>query len=87
MFGLFYIEDNREGTQMQNVCLLTFLVTRAVHIDLCHNLSTDFLFMAIRRFVSARGYPDLIVSDNGENSIGANEAMMLHILRIYQPDN
>ncbi|XP_075248453.1 uncharacterized protein LOC142341410 [Convolutriloba macropyga] len=31
MFGPFYIEDRREGTQMQYVCLFKCLVTRAVH--------------------------------------------------------
>ena len=75
MFGPFYIEDKREVTQMHYVCLFTCLVTRAVHLEVCHDLSTDSLLMTIRRFVSRRGYPDLIVSDNGKNFIGAKQAM------------
>ena len=71
MFGPFYIEDKREGTQMHYVCRFTCLVTRAVHLEVCHDLSTDCLLMTIRRFVSRRGYPYLIVSDNGKNFIGA----------------
>ncbi|XP_075241602.1 uncharacterized protein LOC142336577 [Convolutriloba macropyga] len=86
-FGPFYIEDMREGTQMHYVCLFTCLVTRAVHLELCHDLSTDCLLMAIRRFVSQRGYPDLIVSDNGKNFIGANQAMRFKFQRSYKPDN
>ncbi|XP_075264654.1 uncharacterized protein LOC142356738, partial [Convolutriloba macropyga] len=87
MFGPFYIEDKRVGTQMHYVCLFTCLVTRAVHLEVCHVLSTDSLLMTIRRFVSRRGYPDLIVSDNGKNFIGANQAMKLKFRRIYKPDN
>ena len=87
MFGPFYIEDKRESTQMHYVCLFTCLVTRAVHLEVCHDLSTDCLLMTIRRFVSRRGYPDLIVSDNGENFIGANQAMKLKFQRTYKPDN
>ena len=33
MFVPFYIEDKREGTQMNYVCLFTCLVTRAVHLE------------------------------------------------------
>ena len=87
MFGPFYIEDKREGTQMHYVCLFTCLVTRAVLLKVCHDLSTDCLLMTIRRFVSRRGYPDLIVSDNGKNFIGANQAMKLKFQRSYKPDN
>ena len=89
MFEHFYIEDKREKceTQMHYVCLFTCLVTRAIHLEVCHDLSTDCLLMTIRRFVSRRGYPDLIVSDNGKNFIGANQAMKLKFQRSYKPDN
>ena len=87
MFGPFYIEDKREGTQSHYVCLLTWLVTRAVHLEVCHDLSTDCLPMTIRRFVSPPGHSDLIVSDNGKNFIGANKAMKLKFKRTYKPDN
>ena len=38
--------------------------------------------MTIHRFVSQRQYPDLIVSDNGKNCIGANQAMKLKFQRL-----
>ena len=87
MFGPFYIEDKKEGTQMHYVCWFTCLVNRVVHLEVYNDLSTDCLLMAIRRFVSRRGYPDLIVSDNGKNFIGANQAMKLRFQRNYKPDN
>ena len=83
MLWPFYIEDKRKGTQMHYVCL----VTRAVHLEVCHDLSTDCLLRTIRRFWSRRGYPDLIVGDNGKNFIGANQEMKLKFQRKYQPDN
>ena len=87
MCGPFYIEDKREGTQLHCVCLFTCMVTRDVHLEVCHDLSTDCLFMTIRRFVSRRGYPDLILSDNDEYLIGANQAMKLKLQRGYKLDN
>ncbi|XP_075259131.1 uncharacterized protein LOC142350984 [Convolutriloba macropyga] len=86
MFGPFYIKDKRERTQMHYVCLFTCLVTRAVHLEVCHDLSTDCLLMTIRRFVSRRGYPGLLVSDNGKNIVGANQAMRFKFQRSYKPD-
>ena len=70
-----------------NVCLITCMVTRAVLLEMCHDLSTDCLLMTIPRFVLRRGYPDLIVSDNGKNFIGANQAMKLKFQRTYKPGN
>ena len=62
------------------------LVTRAVHLEVCEDLSTDCLLMAIRRFVSRRGYLDVIVSDNRRNFVGANQAMKLNFQEEYKPD-
>ena len=43
--------------------------------------------MTIRRFVSRLGYSHLILSDNGKNFIGANQAMRFKFQRSYKPDN
>ena len=67
--------------------MFTCLVTRAVHLEVCLDLSNDCLLMTIRRFVSRRGYPDLNVSDNGKNFIGAIQAMKLKFQRSYKPEN
>ena len=86
MFGPFHIEKSRTQTELNYVCMFTCLVTRAVHLEVCEDLSTDCLLMAIRRFVSRRGYPDVIVSDNGKNFVGANQAMKLNFQENYKPD-
>ena len=87
MFGPFYIEDKRPDTQIHYGCLFKSLVTRAAHLQVCHDLSMDSLPKSTRRLVSRRGYPDLIVGDNDKNFNGAKHAMKLRFQRNYQPDN
>ncbi|XP_058458201.1 uncharacterized protein LOC131434928 [Malaya genurostris] len=57
------------------ICLFTCLTIRAVHLELVHSLSTISCVMAVRRFVSRRGAPLEIFSDNGTNFVGANRQL------------
>lgn len=51
------------------------LSTRAVHVDLTADYSTDKFLMVLRRFVSIRGYPSKLYSDNGPQLVAANEEL------------
>lgn len=51
------------------------LSTRAVHVDLAADDSTDKFLMVLRRFVSIRGYPSKLYSDNGPQLVAANEEL------------
>ncbi|XP_041785479.1 uncharacterized protein LOC121600688 [Anopheles merus] len=62
------------------VCVFVCMSTKAVHLELAGDLSTTTFLMALDRFVSRRGKPKNIYSDNGTNFIGAKNA--LH--EIYQ---
>ncbi|XP_028159447.1 uncharacterized protein LOC114352159 [Ostrinia furnacalis] len=55
------------------VALFTCLTTRAVHLEVVHDLSTDAAIMALRRFVARRGTPKEIWSDNGTSFVGATK--------------
>ena len=56
-------------------CLFTCLVVRAVHLEVAFDLSTDSFIMCLRRFISRRGKPIVIRSDNGTNFVGANSEL------------
>jgi len=56
-------------------CLFTCLNTRAVHIELLTSMDTDAFINGLRRFMSRRGKPELIRSDNGTNFVGAQREL------------
>ena len=47
--------------------------SKAVHLELVSDLSTAACIAAIRRFVSRKGCPKNLYSDNGKNFIGSEE--------------
>ena len=49
---------------------------RAIHVEMLEHMSTDSFLLAFRRFVSTRGVPMRIVSDNGTNFVGASNAFL-----------
>ena len=53
------------------IALFVCFSTKAVHIELVSDLTTEAFLAALRRFVSRRGLPAEIHSDNGTNFIGA----------------
>ena len=57
------------------ICLLVSLSVKAVHLEIVSDLTTETFLAALRRFVSQRGYPTLIWSDNGTNFVGANNRL------------
>ncbi|XP_076549197.1 uncharacterized protein LOC117611418 [Osmia lignaria lignaria] len=63
------------------ICIFVCFATRAVHIELATDLSTEALLNCFRRFIARRGRCKCIVSDNGTNFVGAiNEFRDLKIL-------
>ena len=61
----------RRGTVKRYGCVFTCLAIRAIHIEIAHDLSTDSFIQAVCRFVSRRGPPKELFSDNGTNFRGA----------------
>lgn len=53
------------------LCLFVCLVTKAIHLEFVSDLSTSAFMAALDRFVSRRGSPNEIFSDNGRNFRGA----------------
>lgn len=53
------------------VSLFVCFTTKAIHLELVTELTTEAFLAAFRRFVSRRGKPESIFSDNGKNFVGA----------------
>ncbi|KAA5551088.1 transposase family protein, partial [Pseudomonas aeruginosa] len=53
------------------ICLFVCLTTKAIHIELASDLSTDSFLAAFKRFISRRGPVSFMYSDNGTNFVGA----------------
>ncbi|MEM7375552.1 MAG: DUF1759 domain-containing protein [Bacteroidota bacterium] len=62
-FGPITIRVNQEKVKMW-VCLFTCMVVRAVHLEFVTDCSSGEFLHALIRFVSRRGVPELIISDN-----------------------
>ena len=54
------------------VCVFVSLTVKAVHLELVSDLSSEAFIATLRRFISHRGKPSLIWSDNGTKFVGAS---------------
>ena len=68
--GPFYVTQGRSSVK-RYACVYTCFSVRAVHIEMLSNLDTDAFINGLLRFVSRRGFPAKVWSDNGTNFVGA----------------
>ncbi|XP_071580238.1 uncharacterized protein [Temnothorax nylanderi] len=76
--GPFLIKDRKgrgSKTSKAFVCLFICFATKAVHLELVSDLTSEAFIAALRRFSSRRGKPAHIYSDNGTNFVGANREL------------
>ena len=66
--GPFEVKRGRSTVKRYGV-LFTCLTVRAIHIEVASSLDTESFINAFRRFVSRRGQPEEIRSDNGGNLV------------------
>lgn len=60
------------------VAVFVCFTTKAVRLELVSDLSTETFLAAFKRFISRRGKPTHVYSDNGTNFVGAyNELKQL----------
>ena len=57
------------------VCVFVSLSVKALHLELTSDLTTEAFIASLRRFISRRGKPSLIWSDNGSNFVGASREL------------
>ena len=70
-FGPYEVkgEVNKRARKKCYGVLFNCLATRAIHIDVATDYSTDSFFLVLRRFVSMHGYPNKLYSDNGSQLV------------------
>ena len=73
-FGPFYVKRGRSQEKRYG-CLFTCLTTRAIHIEVLNSMDGDSFINSLIRFISRRGVPEKIRSDNGTNFVGGNKEL------------
>ncbi|CAH2086997.1 unnamed protein product [Euphydryas editha] len=72
--GPILIADRKErGCKLQKsyICVFICFAVKAVHLELVTDLSKEAFLAAFNRFISRRGKPQNIYSDNGTTFVGA----------------
>lgn len=77
-FGPIVIKEkkDRNRTFIKSYgCVFVCMASKAVHIEVASDLSTKGFLACFRRFISIRGIPRVMKSDNGTNFVGANNEL------------
>ncbi|GFV23770.1 integrase catalytic domain-containing protein [Trichonephila clavipes] len=81
--GPFFIryKHQRKGTyQKIYVAIFVCLASKAVHLEIVSDLTTDAFLATLKRFVARRGKCATISSDNAKNFVGANRELKDYII-------
>lgn len=73
--GPLSIKGTGNSIEKAYIALFTCCVTRAIHLDLVGDLSAPAFLRCLRRFVSRRGTPAKMVSDNAKTFKAADKAL------------
>lgn len=67
-FGPLEIPQGRSNAKRYGV-LFTCMTVPAIHVEVIHSLDTDSIFNVLMQFITRRGQPKQIRSDNGGNFV------------------
>jgi transposase InsO family protein len=70
-FGPFELTGRRRAWGL----LFTCLTVRAVHLEVCQDMTVDAWLNAVERFMARRGKPASITCDNGGTFVGGNKKL------------
>nr|CAI5851512.1 unnamed protein product [Callosobruchus analis] len=87
--GPIYVKQ-RQGRGSRDtkayIAIFVCFATRAIHLELVSSLTTEAFMSMVRRFVSRRGKPQKIYSDNGRNFVGARSELA-ELAKFLQTDD
>jgi hypothetical protein len=84
-FGPFYCRTGSEAKKAYG-CIFACFVTRAVHLEVITDMTADRFLLALRRFISRRGTPRFILSDNAPQYKLAAELIQKQWWRVTADD-
>ena len=61
--------------QKTYICVFVCMAVKAVHLEAVSDLTSEAIISVLKRFISRRGKPSHILSDNGTNFVGANNCL------------
>jgi hypothetical protein len=73
--GPFEIKSGNTRSKTTTKCYIALFIcmaTKAIHLELLSNLTSEAFIAALKRFTARRGLIDHLYSDNGSNFVGAN---------------
>ncbi|XP_070527748.1 uncharacterized protein [Cardiocondyla obscurior] len=68
-------EGKRRNAKLSKAYIAVFVcfTVKAIHLELVSDLTSDAFLGAFKRFISRRGRPECVYSDNGTTFVGANK--------------
>ncbi|XP_074040766.1 uncharacterized protein [Leptinotarsa decemlineata] len=84
-FGPLEVSVKRSREKRYGV-IFTCMITRAIHLEIAHDLSTNSFINVLRQFGCRRGFPEELYSDNGENFIGAEKEISQELKKLNQDE-
>jgi hypothetical protein len=73
--GVLYYKTPDSRNNKAYICLFTCAVTRAVHLEVVTDMTTDSFIRAFRRFAGRCSLPQRMVSDNGLTFVAGAESI------------
>ena len=73
--GPFEIKSGNTRSKTTTKCYVALFIcmaTKAIHLELVSNLTSEAFIAALKRFIARRGLINHLYSDNGSNFVGAN---------------
>lgn len=78
-FGPIFIKEKKlrnKGRVKAYGCIFVCMASKAVHIEINSDLTTEGFLGGLKRFIGRRGIPAHVYSDNGTNFVGANNQLL-----------
>ena len=75
---------SNQAISKQYEAIFMYLASRALHIQLAGDVSTDSFVLALRRFTARRGNPQTKTSNNGTNFVSAQRELSDAIQKLDQ---